>query len=174
MKGDLFKPEKADDVFRFHDPTTGKRYVVPIQYLKPGETITNMKKSIKTTDSRDAIADAMERNTAVLERVLERLEGPRKRFTVDHTASPDAPNSYEAVLAHFRRLPVQQAKAATEFEEAARKFHRKGVVGSEQAQQPASDRVRMSDADESLSEEFERKSREARKKMLQPGKRKLL
>lgn len=68
------------------------------------------------------VATKLEQLVSRLEHLLEEQPSPR-RMTVDHTAPADAPNSYEAVLAHFRRLGQRQAQEfTTEAGEARRKL----------------------------------------------------
>ena len=138
-----------------------------------GRECCQNEKPIQTKDSAsrdDEVARAvrrLERVTDELEQRLVLLERPKegqRKFTVDHNAPPGAPDSFEAVLRHFRTLQARQTQEAKEFEQTSRRFHRKGIVG--EAQQPIDDRVRMTDAGESPSQEFERKSRAARRKML--------
>ena len=133
-----------------------------------------MKKPTQTKDSAsrdDEVTRAvwrLERVTDELEQRLVLLERPhvgQRKFTVDHNAPPDAPNSYESVLRHFRTLPARQTQEAKDFEVAARRHHRRESVRPEVAQPAGA--VRTADSEgETESQEFERKAAAARRKML--------
>ena len=163
----------ADDVFTYRDPKDGTLQRVPVRHLrvgenlKLGESVAKMKKPIQTKDSAsrdDEVARALrrlERVTDELEQRLVLLERPhvgQRKFTVDHNAPPEAPNSYESVLRHFRTLPARQTQEAKDFEVAARRHHRKESVRPEE--QPAG-AVRTADAVEDPDVEWARKHRAA-------------
>jgi|SRR5579864_1348305 len=88
-----------------------------------GRECCQNEKPIQTKDSAsrdDEVARAvrrLERVTDELEQRLVLLERPKegqRKFTVDHNAPPGAPDSFEAVLRHFRTLPARQTQEAKE------------------------------------------------------------
>ncbi len=171
----------ADDVFEYRDLKTGELQRVPIHHCRVGErnfrlgeSVAKMKNHIQTKDSasrddiRDRLISQLERQTRTLDLLIERLEGEAARaahrYTVDHNAPPNSPHSYEAILRHFRRPPSKEADAAADFVAKATRHHRKESVRPEE--QPVG-AVRTADSeDETEAQEFQRKARQARGKML--------